>query len=159
MSLDTWVWSLGQEKSLEEDMAAHSSILSWRIPRTESLQYSCLENLMELRAWQVVIHGVAESWAWLKWLSTHACIYTRVLRCHPPRLLTMVSNTYSSARTPGQETPSPRQIVHASVLARKQLLETAAVLPEQRDRQIWKEVLLSHLLVVWSWGGWPPLRQ
>ena len=29
------VQSLGQEESLEEGMAAHSSILSWRIPRTE----------------------------------------------------------------------------------------------------------------------------
>ena len=30
-----WVRSLGQEDPLEEDMAAHSSILAWRIPRTE----------------------------------------------------------------------------------------------------------------------------
>ena len=29
------VQSLGQEESLEEGMAAHSSILSWRISRTE----------------------------------------------------------------------------------------------------------------------------
>ena len=29
------VLSLGQEDSLEEDMATHSSILSWRIPWTE----------------------------------------------------------------------------------------------------------------------------
>ena len=29
------VWSLGQEDSLEEDMATHSSILAWRIPWTE----------------------------------------------------------------------------------------------------------------------------
>ena len=27
---DTWVWSLGQEDSLEKGMATHSSILSWR---------------------------------------------------------------------------------------------------------------------------------
>ena len=30
-----WVRSLGQEDSLEEGMAAHSSILAWRIPWTE----------------------------------------------------------------------------------------------------------------------------
>ena len=30
-----WVRSLGWEDSLEEGMAAHSSILAWRIPRTE----------------------------------------------------------------------------------------------------------------------------
>ena len=29
------VLSLGQEDSLEEDMATHSSILAWRIPWTE----------------------------------------------------------------------------------------------------------------------------
>ena len=27
-----WVWSLGQEDPLEEDMATHSNILAWRIP-------------------------------------------------------------------------------------------------------------------------------
>ena len=29
------VRSLGQEDPLEEEMASHSSILAWRIPRTE----------------------------------------------------------------------------------------------------------------------------
>ena len=32
---ETWVPSLGQEDPLEERMATHSSILAWRIPRTE----------------------------------------------------------------------------------------------------------------------------
>ena len=32
---ETWVWSLGREDSLEEGMATHSSILSWRILWTE----------------------------------------------------------------------------------------------------------------------------
>ena len=32
---ETWVWSLGQEDSLEKGTATHSSILYWRIPRTE----------------------------------------------------------------------------------------------------------------------------
>ena len=31
----TWVQSLGWEDPLEEEMATHSSILAWRIPRTE----------------------------------------------------------------------------------------------------------------------------
>ena len=30
-----WVQSLGQEVPLEKDMATHSSILVWEIPRTE----------------------------------------------------------------------------------------------------------------------------
>ena len=32
---ETWVQSLGWEDPLEEGMAAHSSTLAWRIPRTE----------------------------------------------------------------------------------------------------------------------------
>ena len=32
---ETWIWSLGQEEPLEEEMATHSSILAWRIPWTE----------------------------------------------------------------------------------------------------------------------------
>ena len=32
----TWVWSLGQEDSLEEEMATHSSMLAWRISWTEA---------------------------------------------------------------------------------------------------------------------------
>ena len=32
---DTWVQSLDQEDSLEKGMATYSSILVWRIPRTE----------------------------------------------------------------------------------------------------------------------------
>ena len=32
---EPWVQSLGQEDALEEGMATHSSIFSWRIPCTE----------------------------------------------------------------------------------------------------------------------------
>ena len=32
---ETWVQSLGQEDSLEKEMAIHSSILAWRIPWTK----------------------------------------------------------------------------------------------------------------------------
>ena len=32
---DTWVQSLGQEDSLEKEMATHSNILIWEIPWTE----------------------------------------------------------------------------------------------------------------------------
>ena len=36
-----------------------------------SLQYSCLENSMDRRAWRVTLHRVTKSQTWLKWLSTH----------------------------------------------------------------------------------------
>ena len=32
---ETWVWPLGQEDPLEEEMATNSSILTWKIPWTE----------------------------------------------------------------------------------------------------------------------------
>ena len=32
---ETWALSLGWEDPLEKGMATHSSILAWRIPRTE----------------------------------------------------------------------------------------------------------------------------
>ena len=32
---ETWIQSLGQEDPLEKEMAAHSSILAWRIPWKE----------------------------------------------------------------------------------------------------------------------------
>ena len=34
-SWETWVRSLGQEDLLEKEAATHSSILAWKIPRTE----------------------------------------------------------------------------------------------------------------------------
>ena len=33
---ETWVWSLGQEDPLEEEMATHSSVLAWKISWTEN---------------------------------------------------------------------------------------------------------------------------
>ena len=45
---ETWVRSLGWEDPREEGMAAHSSILAWRIP-------------MDRGTWQAIVHGVAES--------------------------------------------------------------------------------------------------
>ena len=34
---EAWVQSLGQEDTLEKEMATHSSILAWRIPWMEEL--------------------------------------------------------------------------------------------------------------------------
>ena len=47
------VRSLGQEDSLEKEMATHS-------------HYSCLENPMDGEAWQAAVHGVAKSQTQLK---------------------------------------------------------------------------------------------
>ena len=54
-----WVQALGQEDSLEEVMATHSSILAWRIPWTEEP-----DGLLSKR--------FSKSWTRLKWLSMQA---------------------------------------------------------------------------------------
>ena len=45
---ETQVRSLGWEDSLEEGMANHSSILTWRVP-------------VERGAWRATVHGIAKS--------------------------------------------------------------------------------------------------
>ena len=40
------------------------------------LQYSCLENPMDRRAWRTTVHNITKSWAGLKWLSTHTHTHT-----------------------------------------------------------------------------------
>ena len=46
---ETQVRSLGEEESLEEEMATYSSILAWKIPWTEE-------------PGGATVHGVAKSW-------------------------------------------------------------------------------------------------
>ena len=47
----------------------HFSVL---IQYASSLQYSCLENPMDRRAWRATVHRVSNSQIWLKWLSKQA---------------------------------------------------------------------------------------
>ena len=49
--------SPGQEDPLEDGM-------------TTPLQYSCLENPMDRGTWWAIVHRVAKSWIWLKWVSS-----------------------------------------------------------------------------------------
>ena len=46
---ETWVQSLGQQDSLEKEMATYSSTLAWKIPWTE----------------EPAVHGVTKSWSQL----------------------------------------------------------------------------------------------
>ena len=39
------------------------------------LQWSCLENPMDGEAWWAAVHGVAQSWTWLKWLSSSSSTF------------------------------------------------------------------------------------
>ena len=49
---ETWLKSLGWEDPLEEGMATHSSILTWKIP-------------VDRGACRATVHGVAKSRTWL----------------------------------------------------------------------------------------------
>ena len=50
-----WVPSLGWEDPLEKEMATHSSIIAWRIPKDRGV-------------WWATVHGVIMSQTWLKLL-------------------------------------------------------------------------------------------
>ena len=45
---ETWIQSLGWEDPLEKEMATHSSILAWRIPKNRG-------------AWWATVHGVTKN--------------------------------------------------------------------------------------------------
>ena len=57
------VQSLGWEDPLEKEMATHSTIFAWKIPRTEEpggLQSIGLKNPMDRGAWRATVHGVTK---------------------------------------------------------------------------------------------------
>ena len=73
---ETWVWFLGQEGSLEKELATRNSILA-------------LENFKDRGAWQATVHGVTKSRTWLSnFTSLHftsyplPCVFGDALVCH-----------------------------------------------------------------------------
>ena len=109
---ETWVWSLGWGDPLEEEMAAHSSILAWTIPWTEEPggrrstgsqswpDWACTHTDDHLRRWGVcVIHewdvGVGHTGGIIKWSMKWRSAVSESFR---PRVL------YSSWNSPGQNT-------------------------------------------------------
>ena len=59
---ETWVWSLGREDPLEEEMATHSSIFGWRIP-------------MDRGAWWATVYGVCKESDMTEWLNNIQFVY------------------------------------------------------------------------------------
>ena len=57
-----------------------------------TLQYSCLENIMDRRAWWATVQRVSNSWTQLKWLSTHKHIYIYIYILFPTLLYRDVYN-------------------------------------------------------------------
>ena len=64
---DHWVLSVGQEDPLEEEMATHSNILAWEIPRTE--KSSGIQSKESQRVGQ-------------DWARTHA-VYVKIFQVTP----------------------------------------------------------------------------
>ena len=63
-----WVWSLGGEDPLEEEMVTHSSILARKTPRTEE-------------PGRATVHGITKSWTRL---NMHTCMHSRyIISLHP----------------------------------------------------------------------------
>ena len=76
---ETWVQSLGQEDPLEEGMATHSSIISWRIPWTEEpggLQPIGLQGIRHDWACTHTQHAI--------WISYFTCIFIYCLTPFSP---------------------------------------------------------------------------
>ena len=68
---ETWVWSLGQEDTLEKRMATHSSILAWKIPWTEGPGK--------------LVHGAGHDWVINTHTHTHSVYMSVTLsKCIPP---------------------------------------------------------------------------
>ena len=59
---ETRVQSLGQENSLEEEMATHSSILAWKVPWTEEPEGA-------------TVHGVTKESEHIHTYSTHLGVW------------------------------------------------------------------------------------
>ena len=66
------VQSLSWEDPVGAGTATHSSTLAWKIPLYRG-------------SWQAAVHSVAQSWTWLKWLSTRIHV-TNITLIHLAKL-------------------------------------------------------------------------
>ena len=97
---ETQVQSLGQEDPLEEGMATHSSVLAWRIPRTE--EASSLQSMGLKRAghnWATLYHFIINLLSFFPFflivepsfhskilLNTRCQLYAKVLELHDEKI-------------------------------------------------------------------------
>ena len=66
------------------------------------LQYFCLENLMDRRVWWAIVHRVAKSQTWPKWLSMHALCLERWLNMQDRVYLGVYWGIFVSERNPSR---------------------------------------------------------
>ena len=66
---ETWVWSLGQEDLLEEEIATHSSILAWIILQTE--EPGRLQSMGSQKSWTQLSNKTTKKWICLEKNALH----------------------------------------------------------------------------------------
>ena len=77
---ETWVRSLGQEDTLEKEMATHSSILAWRIPWVE--EPGGLQSTGLLRVGHDWVSSLSAPWGLCLWMTAQQ----GVVQLYPVRL-------------------------------------------------------------------------
>ena len=112
---ETWILSLGWEDHLEKGMAAHSSILAWRIPWTEepgrlssmrSQSWARLSRLRCSRPARLLLRGPHGAPAGPPPSADHACLCPRSPRRPAEPLST--PDTAASALARPHAQPAPR---------------------------------------------------
>ena len=100
------------------------------------LQYVCLANIMDRGAWWAMVHSVAKSQTWLKWLSTHAqgqhCDFSRKYRWdHHNVAVTSLGNAHSSG--PSKQIEDPSALMWTSHLSSSSLSILRPFCTKERD--------------------------
>ena len=72
---ETWVRSLGREDPLEESMATHSSILTWRIPLDRGTWWAIVHGSQRVRHDWATKHNIAQMCAQLQKLFFAALLW------------------------------------------------------------------------------------
>ena len=72
---ETWVRSLGREDPLEESMATHSSILTWRIPLDRGTWWAIVHGSKRVRHDWATKHNIAQTCAQLQKLFFAALLW------------------------------------------------------------------------------------
>ena len=63
-----------EESDMTERLHFHFSLSCTREGNGNPLQCSCLENPRDGGTWWAAVYGVAQSWTWLKWLSSSSLV-------------------------------------------------------------------------------------
>ena len=78
------------ESDMTEQLHFHFSLSCIGEGNGNPLQCSCLKNPMDRGAWWAAVYGVAQSWTWLKWLSSSSSsIITYILIMRNLRLMAL----------------------------------------------------------------------